>query len=206
VAIVLVGTAPMVAASVTSRSDIELAESADGAPVVVTSPAPPFQLVDQHGSPVSLADLRGHTVALTFLDPVCTTDCPIIAQEFRVANQLLGRAAGQVRFVSIAANPVYHSVPVLAAFDRQEGLASQSNWLFLTGTRSALQTVWNDYGVTAVDAPAGGMVAHSDVVYVIDAHGDTRRILNADPGAAGPANQSSFSSLLAEQITQVIGS
>ena len=42
---------------------------------------------------------------MTFLDPVCTTDCPVIAQEFRMASQMLGPSAVKVRFVAIAANP-----------------------------------------------------------------------------------------------------
>jgi cytochrome oxidase Cu insertion factor (SCO1/SenC/PrrC family) len=205
VVIVLIGTAPMVAASVNSRTDTLLTEANDGSPNVAAGPAPEFHLVDQTGQPVSLSSLRGYTVALTFLDPVCTTDCPTIAQEFRVTNQMLGAAAAKVRFVAIAANPVYNSVSVVAAFDRQEHLQSQSNWLFLTGSTPTLQTVWNDYGVGVATAPAGGMAAHSDVAYVIDATGTTRRILNADPGN-GQWDNSSFSALLAAQITQVMSS
>jgi cytochrome oxidase Cu insertion factor (SCO1/SenC/PrrC family) len=178
----------------------------DGAPVDVNGPAPPFHLVDQHGTPVSLSDLRGYTVALTFLDPVCTTDCPIIAQEFRAASALLGTSNQHVRFVAIDANPEYYSVPVIEAFDRQEGLTSQPNWLFLTGSRATLEQVWDHYGVAAVTAPAGGMVAHTDVAYVIDGRGATRRVLNADPGPGDAQSQSSFSALLAQQITQVINS
>ena len=201
--IVVVGVAPMVAASVNQRSDTSLALAVDGAPVDITSPAPGFDLVNQNGAPVSLADLRGHTVVLTFLDPVCTSDCPIIAQELRVADQMLGSAAARVRFVAVATNPFYHSVAVVSAFDHREGLSSVGNWQFLTGSVAALQHVWNGYGIAAVPTPAGGMVAHSDMVYVIDSGGSTRRILNADPGD-GAASQSSFSTLLVDQINQVL--
>ena len=55
--------------------------------------APAFALTDQDGQPVSLASLRGKVVLLTFLDPVCTADCPLIAQEFRAADLMLGAAA-----------------------------------------------------------------------------------------------------------------
>jgi hypothetical protein len=48
------------------------------------------------------------------------------------------------------------------------------------------------------------MVAHADVVYVIDAHGSIRRILNSDPGAATSSTESSFAGLLAGQVTQVL--
>jgi cytochrome oxidase Cu insertion factor (SCO1/SenC/PrrC family) len=205
VAIVLIGTAPMVAAAANPDTDVVLTESVNGPPSDVNSPAPDFHLIDQHGRPVSLTDLRGETVALTFLDPVCTTDCPTIAQEFRITDQMLGPAAHKVRFVAVVANPTYTSVAAVDAFDRQEHLDNESNWLFLTGSRAQLATVWNAYGIAAYDAPAGGMSIHSDETYLIDDHGQTRRLINSDPGD-GSAESSSFSSLLAREITQVMGS
>jgi cytochrome oxidase Cu insertion factor (SCO1/SenC/PrrC family) len=205
VAIVLVGTAPMVAAAANPNTDTVLTESVNGPPSDVNSPAPDFHLTDQYGRPVSLADLRGKTVALTFLDPVCTTDCPTIAQEFRITDQMLGPAADTVRFVAIVANPTYTSVAAVDAFDRQEHLDTESNWLFLTGSRATLEKVWNAYGIAAYDAPAGGMSIHSDEAFVIDAAGQTRRLINSDPGD-GASESSSFSTLLAQEITQVMGS
>ena len=106
----LVGTAPMAMAAVNQSADPILTEALDGTPNTLNMPAPPFHLIDQHGHAVSLASLRGHAVALTFLDPVCTSDCPLIAQEFRQADQQLGTQAHQVDFVAIVANPIYRSV------------------------------------------------------------------------------------------------
>ena len=205
VAIVVVGAVPMAAASVDRTTDVQVAETVDGPPVVISGPAPDFHLVDQYGRPTSLADLRGYTVALTFLDPVCTTDCPVIAQEMRVASQMLGPDAARTRFVAVVTNPLYNSVTSVDAFDRQEGLGTLPNWLFLTGSDAALGSVWSDYGVQAELAPAGAMAAHSEVAYVIDAHGTLRRIINPDPGD-GAVAASSFSSMLATQMTQVMGS
>ena len=202
--ILLVGVAPMAAAAASRSADPQIAVAAVGAPTEVSGPAPAFSLTAPDGATVSLASLRGSTVVLTFLDPVCTTDCPIIAQELRVANTLLGADAATGRFVSIVANPVYRSTRNVIDFNRQEGLDTQSNWLFLTGSLAELQKAWNDYGVTVQSAPAGGMVAHADIVYVIDAHGTIRRILNADPGGADSSTESSFAGLLAAQVTQVL--
>ena len=201
--IVLVGVAPMAAAATDRTADPQIAEATDGAPSVTSGPAPAFRFVEPDGTPVSLADLRGDTVVLTFLDPVCTTDCPIIAQELRVANDLLGSDAARVRFVAIAANPDYHSVQDVAAFNRQEGLDSERNWLFLTGSLTDLQAAWNAYGVAVATSPAGGMIAHSDVVYIIDADGTIRRIIDSDPGTADATTESSFSGLIAAQVNAV---
>jgi len=202
---VLVGAVPMASASIDRNADLLLTEATDGPPAVISGRAPDFHLVDQHNRPVSLADLRGDTVALTFLDPVCTTDCPLIAQEFRAADKLLGSVRSKVKFVAIAANPDYHSVALLNAFDRQEGMDSQSNWLYLTGSTAQLAAVLNAYSVPIEVTPAGGMVAHADTAYVIDAHGLARRFIDDDPGS-GSADASSFSSLLASEIIQVMHS
>jgi len=201
--VVMVGAAPMASASISRSSDTVLADSVDGPPAPLSGPAPGFQLEDQNGRPVSLTSLRGYTVALTFLDPVCTSDCPVIAQEFRLASQLLGASASKVRFVAVAANPIYYSTSVIRAFDRQEDLENQSNWLFLTGSLSELTSVWNQYGITVVSAPAGAMAVHSETTYLIDAHGNDRVALNTDPGS-GSADDRSFSEVLASQITQVM--
>jgi cytochrome oxidase Cu insertion factor (SCO1/SenC/PrrC family) len=205
IVVVLVGAAPMVAASVNSRTDPALVEALNGAPQAVSGRAPDFHLIDQDGRPISLTDLRGYTVAMTFLDPVCTTDCPVIAQEFRVASQMLGASASKVRFVAIAANPQYHSVTAIDDFDRQEGLNSQSNWLYLTGSTAVLASVLRSYGVVVTNAPAGSMTVHADMAYVIDDRGITRWALNADPGPSS-ADRSSFSSLLVSDIENVMRS
>jgi cytochrome oxidase Cu insertion factor (SCO1/SenC/PrrC family) len=205
IVVVLIGSAPMVAASVSSRTDVDVAEAVNGAPQATSSPAPPFNLVDQRGQPVSLSDLRGYTVAMTFLDPVCTTDCPVIAQEFKAANQMLGSSARRVRFVAIAANPQYHSVTAIGDFDREEGLSTQSKWLYLTGSTSTLASVLNSYGVAVVNGVAGSMTIHADLSYVIDPHGVTRWILPSDPGS-GAADRASFSTLLVSEIDQVMHS
>ena len=103
--VVLVGSVPMASASVNRQADPIVTESVDGPPADIGGHAPDFNLVDQHGHPVTLTSLRGDTVALTFLDPVCTTDCPLIAQEFRATDRMLGASANKVKFVAIAANP-----------------------------------------------------------------------------------------------------
>jgi cytochrome oxidase Cu insertion factor (SCO1/SenC/PrrC family) len=203
VIVVLVGAVPLASAAVNPNADPILAVAVDGTPNTVDLPAPAFRLVDQRGRPVSLSDLRGRTVALTFLDPVCTSDCPLIAQEFRDANTLLGPGANRVVFVAVVTNEIYRSTAVTQAFDRQEGLDQMRNWLFLTGSLSALEHVWAQYGIVADVAPAGAMVAHSELAYLIDARGHTRVVLSAEPGN-GAASSSSFSVYLATELQRVI--
>jgi hypothetical protein len=78
--LIILGAAPMAAAQASQNADPILAESIAGSSAPLNFPAKGFQLTDQHGQTVSLASLRGKVVLLTFLDPVCTTDCPLIPQ------------------------------------------------------------------------------------------------------------------------------
>jgi cytochrome oxidase Cu insertion factor (SCO1/SenC/PrrC family) len=202
--LIILGAAPMAAAQASPNADPILAEAIAGSSAPLNFPAKGFQLTDQHGRTVSLAGLRGKVVLLTFLDPVCTTDCPLIAQEFRAAGQLLGAASGKVELVAIVTNPVYHQVAYTQAFDRQEFLNQVPNWLYLTGSVPQLRQVWKDYGISAEILPAGSMIGHQDVAYVIDQAGRVRAELNTDPGPGTTATKSSFAVLLANAARQVL--
>jgi cytochrome oxidase Cu insertion factor (SCO1/SenC/PrrC family) len=144
-------------------------------------------------------------VLLTFLDPVCTTDCPIIAQELKQAGTLLGAQDKDVMLVAVVANPTYRSTVFTQAFDRQEGLAAVPNWLYLTGSSSQLAALWRQYGVTVENLPAGAMSAHNDLVLVIDRSGEVRQELNADPGPGTTSTKSSFAVLLTQYAQQALG-
>ncbi len=204
-AIVLVGAAPMATAAVDGNADPILSEALNGNPNTLQLPAPHFTLTDQHGHTVSLVSLRGHVVALTFLDPVCTSDCPLIAQEFRRTDLQLSAAAHNVDFVAIVANPIYRSIAFTKAFDVQESMNGLPNWYFLTGSVTQLQRVWNSYGVLVNTVGAGAMVAHSDLAFIIDGRGRERDALIDDPGPT-QAFASSFSSLLLGRITDTLNS
>jgi cytochrome oxidase Cu insertion factor (SCO1/SenC/PrrC family) len=203
VVIVFLGAVPMAMAQTNRSADPIIAEAVDGDAAPLDYTAPAFQLTDQYGRPASLARLRGKVVLLTFLDPVCTSDCPLIAQEFRASDQILGRAAGDVELVAIVANPIYLSVAYTQAFDQQEGLTALPNWLYLTGTLGQLQRTWQNYSVAAEILAAGGMIAHSDVAFVIDASGHVRSELNFDPGPGTSSTESSFAAELANAAERV---
>jgi cytochrome oxidase Cu insertion factor (SCO1/SenC/PrrC family) len=202
--VVVVGAGPMAFAQASSTASPIVAQAIDGNAAPLDFTAPAFSLTDQDGHQVSLASLRGKVVLLTFLDPVCTSDCPLIAQEFRDADQLLGANGHRVVLVAIVANPLYRSVAYTRAFDRQEGLSGVPNWLFLTGSLAQLQQAWRNYAVAAEVLAPGGMIAHSDVAYVIDRAGHTRSELDFDPGPGTSSTQASFAAELAGAAQQVL--
>jgi len=204
-AVIILGAAPMASAAANRTADPILALALAGGSTTLDLPAPGFTLTDQNGRAVSLAQLRGKVVLLTFLDPVCTTDCPIIAQELKQTGEMLGAQDSSVELVAVVANPTYRSTTFTQAFDRQEGLATVPNWLYLTGSLSQLGAVWRHYGVTVQNLPAGAMSAHNDLALVIDATGEIRQEVDADPGPATSSTQSSFSVLLSQYARQALG-
>lgn len=203
VTVILVGAVPMAAVTTNSNADPIVTEAVNGTPDLVNAPAPGFSLTDQRGKRVSLNSLRGKVVAMTFLDPVCSSDCPLIAQSFRLADQMLGSQSKSTVFVAVVANPVYRSRAATLAFDREEGMTRLHNWLYLTGSLQSLTRVWNRYGVQVTISPAGAMVDHSEIAYVIDRSGRMRAVLDSNPGTTLAAHES-MSTLLADEIRDVL--
>ena len=203
--VAIIGVVPMMAASASTTASPLVAEALDGSSAPLNFRAPAFQLTNQDGRQVSLASLRGKVVLMTFLDPVCTSDCPLIAQEFRQADRLLAGQQRQVELVAVVANPIYNGVSYTQAFDRQEHMNTLPNWDYLTGSVTQLKKVWRQYGIAAQILPAGGMIGHSDVAYVIDQSGRTRTELNFDPGPGTTSSQASFASELFTAAQQSLG-
>jgi cytochrome oxidase Cu insertion factor (SCO1/SenC/PrrC family) len=205
VALIILGAAPMAAAQANPVADPILAEAINGTSAPLDVPAPAFSLTDQHGRTVTLASLRGKVILLTFLDDTCSVDCPLIAQEFRAAGQVLGNTR-RVELVAINYNPLYTQVSYIQAFNRQEGLAQVPNWLFLTGTRTQLEQVWRRYGAAPAEVlPAGSMIGHGDYAFIIDQAGHLRRELGFDTGPGTQATKSSFAAELTDAARQLLG-
>ena len=197
----------MAAAQTTPAASTILAQSIDGPASPINIPAPGFTLTDQDGKPVTLSSLRGQVVLLTFLDPVCVSDCPLIAQEFRQAGLLLGPANPHVKLIAIDVNPLYSQVNYVRAFDRQENLGG------IAGLEVPDQQPGPAAGrCTAPTAcpretlPAGAMLGHNDIAFVIDTKGVLREELDFDPGPGTAATESSFATELADAATQTLHS
>jgi cytochrome oxidase Cu insertion factor (SCO1/SenC/PrrC family) len=126
--------------------------------------------------------------------------------EFRQADHLLGGQSRQVELVAVVTNPVYNQPEYTAAFDRQEHMNTLPNWQYLTGSAAQLKKVWRQYGIAAQILPAGGMIGHSDIAYVIDRSGRTRTELNFDPGPGTASTQASFADELSTAAQQNLGS
>jgi cytochrome oxidase Cu insertion factor (SCO1/SenC/PrrC family)/thiol-disulfide isomerase/thioredoxin len=139
----------------------------------LAQPAPPFTLTDQSGARVSLRAYRGKVVLLAFIDPDCTTICPLTTTAMSDAQRILGAAGRRdVALLAINANPTATSVARVRAYVRTHGL--WGSWRFLTASRARLRRAWRAYGIEA--ELVHGLIDHTPALYVIDQRGLERRV------------------------------
>jgi cytochrome oxidase Cu insertion factor (SCO1/SenC/PrrC family) len=175
-----------------------LADSGGGIVTLDQRPAPDFHLTDQRGDTVSLSGQRGKVVLLTFLDPVCSDECPVIANQLASVSDELGSLAARLEIVAIDTNPVFHNVADVAAFTQSHGLDGLTNWHFLAGSPPDVQSVLRQYGI-GVEVPSVGMISHSEGIFFLSTTG-TRVAYLGD--GANPDLNTSYSSVIAGQIRQ----
>jgi protein SCO1/2 len=133
-------------------------------------PAPPFELVDQHGAPRSLDSLRGKVVLLDFIYTKCPGPCPILTGTHVRLQKILPEAARErVWFVSITLDPERDTPEALRSYAKARG-ASLDNWSFLAGSKPQIEDVLARYGVGKMPG-AGGEIQHVVVTFLIDAEG-----------------------------------
>lgn len=139
-------------------------------------PAPVIRLRDQTGAIVSLDQLRGHPVVLTFIDATCTQECPITAQYLDWTARFVGPRASAVVWLAVTVNP--SNTPAQAeAFINKNHVVVPLH--LLLGTQAQLAPVWRAYGVQVIPPPQpGGDIAHTIVTYLIDRDGAEREVLD----------------------------
>ena len=145
--------------------------------------APAFQLTDQNGATVSLAQFKGHPIVLTFIDATCTTECPVTAQYLDSTAQYLGtKATKDTVWLALTVNPD-NTVANADGFIKKNNVTVPLH--FLLGTHAQLAPLWSAYHIYVQPSPSGD-VQHTIVTYLIDKHGHEQEVLDQsyDPKAA----------------------
>ena len=134
---------------------------------------PPFALTSQGGKPVTLADLHGKIVAVTFIYTRCPDICPMLTQKMVDVQEALGAEFGnEVAFVSISLDPEHDTPEILKDYAQFWG-AKLDGWAFLTGSSEAVRDVTRRYGVFFAKKEDGS-VDHTQLTSLIDADGQMR--------------------------------
>jgi protein SCO1/2 len=141
-----------------------------GAVKAVDDPAPPFDLIDQDGSPRKLADFRGKAVLLDFIYTRCPGPCPILTGlHVDLQHRLPPALRAKTELVSISIDPLRDTPAALRAYAKKRG-ADLSNWCFLTGRPDTVDAVLKAYGIGATRTP-DGLVQHVVATFLIDPNG-----------------------------------
>jgi protein SCO1 len=171
----LVMLASILPASVTLMqppSDTQLATSQEQ-PLPKIAPAPGFRLTSQDGAQISLANLRGKVVAVTFIFTRCSDTCPVLTPMMSLVQDRLGRDFGsKIVFASITVDPEHDTPEMLKLYAQMYG-ADVAGWSFLTGSPPIIQDLTRRYGVFA-SKNANGDIDHAFLTSIVDRRGILR--------------------------------
>ena len=165
------------------------------APAAVPSPAtvvlqprervPDVTLVDETGSPRSLADWRGKTLVVTFMYTRCPFPdfCPRMDRHFKsVQSEILAdtKLRERVALLSVSFDPAFDTPPVLAAHAKTLG-ADPRVWHFVTGDREAIDRLASRFGVSVMrEGTDAEGVTHNLRTAVIGSDGTLQTVFNGN--------------------------
>jgi protein SCO1/2 len=144
--------------------------------------APVFALINEAGKDVSLADLRGRVVLVSFVFTTCNGSCPATTHRMcQVQDELKRRSiaqGGRVRLISITLDPARDTPAVLNAYASLYD-ADLTLWDFLSGPTSDVARVIPDWGMWTKPS-RNGQLDHPSRVFLVDSRGVIREIYNLD--------------------------
>lgn len=131
---------------------------------------PDVTVLDQTGQPRRFyRDLiAGKTVAVNFIFTSCTSICSPLSATFKAVQTEMARQAGSagVQLISISVDPLTDTPEELSRFARK--FEAGPGWTFVTGSRTAIDSILKAFGVAAGDPSA-----HSPMIYL--GHDPSRR-------------------------------
>jgi protein SCO1/2 len=148
-------------------------QTTPGASLRKIGPAPAFSLTTQDSTRLSLKQLRGKVVVITFIYTRCADTCPLLTAKMAGLQARLGTDFGsKVFFVAITVDPEQDTPVILKRYAEAHGV-DLAGWAFLTGTPSEIREVARQYGVVYKKRPRGD-VDHTFLTSIVDTSGTLR--------------------------------
>lgn len=152
---------------------------AAGAPVATHIDASAISLVDQHGATVTLAEATGGRPALlTFAFGHCTTVCPVIVHDLRIARTSADRA--KIPIIVITIDPWRDTPARLSTIASQWELDAGDR--VLSGTIEQVEAALDLLRVARTRDTVTGDVEHVTVVMAVDGNGVVNQRLDGGWG------------------------
>ena len=131
-------------------------------PVLGTGPISDFQLTNQNGNAVSMADLRGHVWLADIIFTTCPGPCLRMTRQMKEVESELPPNS-QTHLVSLTTNPDTDTPAVLKRYAQQYD-ANLNRWTFLTGTKKEIKHLAMDGLKLALeDKPAAERESENDL-------------------------------------------
>ncbi len=144
---------------------------------------PKVNLIDQNGSPRTLASLKGKPVLLSFIHTSCQGPCEMLTAEMKSVAKALGpKFTSKVTMVSITTDPKHDRPGQLLAYAKAQGVGGDG-WVFLTGRPDQIQRLLALYGVPADEDE--DPTAHVMELFLLGPNG--ARLRHYDGDAIAPA-------------------
>ena len=137
----------------------------EGATLPTGLRAPDFALTDQDGKRVTMRELRGRPVIVTFLYTTCEETCPTQAQQIKGAFAELGE---DFPAVAVAVDPPRDTPARARAFLAEQRMTGRLD--FALGTRAELEPVWEGFAAE----PQRANLEHSGRLVLVDPQGVQR--------------------------------
>jgi protein SCO1/2 len=135
--------------------------------VPLGQPFPDFSLLDQHGKPFALSQLKGQVVLVTFIYTRCPLPdyCPLLMANFaRIKKEFAPSLGHGVALVTITFDPQYDTSEVLSRYGAPYG-SDDGGWHLLTGSTEQVRHVTELFGIEFY--PDEGMITHTMLTTVI---------------------------------------
>jgi protein SCO1/2 len=127
--------------------------------------APDFDLTNQDGERISMRELRGKPVVVTFLYTTCEDTCPVQAQTVRGALDQLGH---DLPAIAVAVDPPRDTPERARAFLSDQRALGRID--FVLGSRRQLKPLWDGYFIQ----PQSVTQEHNARFTLVDAKGFQR--------------------------------
>lgn len=143
-------------------------------------PVPDFSMNTQDGQRLTLSELRGKIVVLTFVYTRCPLPdfCPLMDRRFAELAEMSGRTmerAGRVRLLSVSFDPEHDTPEVLARHALRTG-GRPPLWTYAVASHEELRKVAEPLGLQY--APTGREIRHGLSTSVIGPDGTLVRLEN----------------------------
>jgi protein SCO1 len=148
-------------------------------PLNVGDAVPDYKFTNQFGAPLSLAQYKGRSLAITFIFTRCPfpTFCPRMSQGFEKAQRALKAQSTTTNWslLSISFDPAYDTPERLKKYTAAYNLDT-NHWWFATSDLWTIDGITEQFGLTFYRETPTALPQHNLRTVVIDARGRVQKV------------------------------